>query len=324
MCLNCLIKKITTMFCNLLLSTLLAILPQIYCYSQHRDIILDADTGNEMDDIYAIVRILLEESINVIGITSAHFNNVELVTESMWHIYPTKGINTVQISQDLNEEILTVLNRTDIPAPIGCKRMVGYAWGFYPGAPIPESPAVDFIIEKANGYSPERKLNIMCIGAVTNVASAILKAPEISRNIRLYVLAMDNDDNGNWNKNSFNALNDLNGLDIILKTTDLELFIIPDRVSRTLVFQREETIEKLSSLNHPIKELLINRWDEVSAGKTWIMWDIALVQAFIDPSMTTIKTLPAPPENGGRPVQVIIGINVNAIIQEFWNVLQKL
>jgi len=48
------------------------------------------------------------------------------------------------------------------------------------------------------------------------------------------------EDNGNWNKNSFNALNDLNGLDIILKTTDLELFIIPDKVSGTLVFQREK------------------------------------------------------------------------------------
>jgi len=306
----------------LLLAAILAP-SSFHVFSQEQDVILDADTGNEMDDLYAIVQMAKEKSVNLIGLTSAHFNNVQLLTDSIWHIYPTENINTVQISQDLNEQLLSQLNLTDIPAPPGCDRMVGYAWGFYPGAPIPNAPAVEFIIEKARQYTPENKLDIICLGAVTNLAAAVLRAPEIVNNIRAHLLTMKYDDKGNWNKNSFNARNDINGLDVVLNEEDLELVIIPGQVSRKLVFNREETIEKLEQSNLPAKEMLIRRWDEVSAGKTWIMWDLALVQAYIDPSAATFKTLPGPPENGSRPVKVITDIDSDQIKKAFWDTLQK-
>jgi len=274
-----------------------------------------------MDDLYAIVRALKCEELNVIGLTSAHFNNVQLFTDEYWHIYSTDKLNTVEVSQELNETILNFLNMTSIPHPIGCEKMIGYSWGYYDGAPIPKSPAVDFIIEEANKSSIKNKLNIVCLGAVTNVAAAILKDTSISKNIRLYILSMRLMENGAWNKNSFNARNDINALDIILDDKELELIVIPGNVSRKLVFSRKRSEQKLSSDSNNLYRLLLKRWDEVNAGDTWIMWDLALIEYLINPSVGKLAEMYTPPENTKRKIQVIIDIDPKRIERNFWDCL---
>ncbi|NBC03663.1 MAG: nucleoside hydrolase [Bacteroidetes bacterium] len=289
-----------------------------------QEFILDADTGNELDDLYAIVRAVIDEEVTVTALTSAHFNNPQLVTDSLWHIYPTENINTVQISQDINENLLETLGRTEIPHPIGADRMVGYAWGYYEGAQVPESEATDFIIERAREHSPSEKLNVVTVGAVTNVAAALLQEPSIAENIRLFSLLMRYDEEYNaWNKNSFNARNDINGLDLILDNEQLELYIIPGNVSRTLTFQREETLERLSEWEHPTVNILERRWDEVSAGDSWIMWDLALVEAIIHPEWATFESVAAPPENGSREIYMISDIDEDQMRNEFWRLMQQ-
>jgi inosine-uridine nucleoside N-ribohydrolase len=283
--------------------------------------ILDADTGNEMDDLYALVKALKCDEMDVIGVTSSHFNNTQLLTDEYWHIYPTANINTVKISQELNEKILGYLNKEHIPHPIGCDRMVGYSWGYYDGAPIPNSPAVEFIIETANKFDHSEKLNIICLGAVTNIAAAILRDTSISSNIRLYILSMSLTDSGAWNKNSFNARNDINALDIILNDKELELIVIPGNVSRNLVFERKSSAEMLSKKKSPLNKLLLDRWDEVSAGETWIMWDLALVEFIINPEVGKMEQFLTPPENTPRKIDVISEIDPAAIEKNFWECL---
>lgn len=289
-----------------------------------QEFILDADTGNELDDLYAIVRAVIDEEVTVTALTSAHFNNPQLVTDSLWHIYPTKNINTIQISQDINENLLETLGRTDIPYPIGADKMVGYAWGYYEGAQVPESSATDYIIERAREHSPNQKLNVVTVGAVTNVAAALLQDPSIAENIRLFALSMRyNEEYNAWDKNSFNARNDINGLDLILNNEDLEFYVIPGNVSRTLTFQRQETLERLQQWDHPTVDILAQRWDEVSAGDSWIMWDLALVEAIIHPEWATFETVSAPPENGGREIVMISDIDEDQMRNEFWRLMDE-
>ncbi len=78
-------------------------------YAQKQKIWVDADTGNETDDIYALARLLAEPSVDVKGVSSAHFNNADLVAFEKWNQYATRNINTVQISQQLNEVLLKVM-----------------------------------------------------------------------------------------------------------------------------------------------------------------------------------------------------------------------
>lgn len=282
-------------------------------------VIIDADTGNEMDDLYAVVRALIEPSIDVVGLTSCHFNNVQLVTDKKWHIYPTKDINTVQISQDLNEEILSYLRMEELAHPLGCDRMIGYAWGFYPGAPIPDSDATQFIINEAKKASPETKLIVVTLGAVTNVAAAILLEPEIVPNIKLLALTMKYDtEKKAWDKNSFNARNDHNGLDVILNNKDLELWVIPGNVSRQMQFKRKPTLKKLFKNNTPLDKMLARRWDEVNAEDSWIMWDLALIEALIHPEMAEVSELMTPPENTQRKIKVYTSIDVERMKKDFW------
>lgn len=284
-----------------------------------RSFILDADTGNEMDDLYAIVRALIDPEVDLIALTSAHFNNVQLLTDSMWNSYPTKGLKTLKVSQNINYSLLEGMGRLNVPHPEGCDRMVGYSWGYNDGAPIPESDAVNFIIENAGEHSPENKLNILCVGPLTNVAAAILLKPGIEKNIRLFSLSMKYDIQYKaWNKNTFNARNDINALDLVLSNEDLELFIMPGNVSRTLTFERTVTLDRLSHWDHPVTNILAARWDEVNAGNSWIMWDLALVETLINPELASIEIMKAPPENGGRGISVFTDINEQKMREDFW------
>lgn len=64
-------------------------------------VILDADTANEMDDLYAVARVVLDPHIEIAALSSAHFNNTEIGTKGRWHGYDTvreldRGLNTVE------------------------------------------------------------------------------------------------------------------------------------------------------------------------------------------------------------------------------------
>ncbi|WP_319592393.1 nucleoside hydrolase [uncultured Draconibacterium sp.] len=294
-------------------------------FAQKTEFIIDADTGNEMDDLYAIVRAFDDNEVILQGLISAHFNNPQLVTDSMWNSYSTENINTLQLSQMENERLLRECNMQRIPHPPGCEKMVGYSWGYYEGAQIPQSEGVDFIIEMAKKYSPEKKLNVVCLGAVTNVAAAILTAPSIAKNIRLYALTMKYDlEKKVWNKNSFNARNDLNALDIVLNQTELELFIIPGQVSQKLTFDRADTQKRLARYKNEVSKNLSDRWDKVNAGNSWIMWDLALIEAILHPEFATLEKGLTPPENIQREINIYSKIDANAMRKDFWKAYKKL
>jgi purine nucleosidase len=291
----------------------------ISCFAQKRKVWIDADTGNEMDDLYAIARIVMDTTVDIAGISSAHFNNVELLTEKKWHIYPTKNINTVQISQDLNEKLLKYLNKMNIPHPLWAAKMIGHAWG---ETGPRDSPAARAIIKKAHECKFGEKLDIISIGAVTNLASAIILDSSIVPKIRCYLLAARFDPaNNSWNKNEFNVRNDLNAFDFILNKENLELFIMPANIARPLQFTRQDCKSKLNSTDNKLFKLLLNRWDEINAGQTWVMWDLALIEAYLLHDAAMYETRDTPGENRKRNISVYTGINEKKMLQDFWSVL---
>ena len=189
------------------------------------------------------------------------------------------------------------------------------------GAPIPKSPAVTFIIEQAMKAGPERKLDLVVLGPLTNVASALLQAPDIAGIIRVYALGMQyNIATGAWDKNEFNARNDLNALDQVLSNEQVELFVMPASTAAALTLAQETTAAELDRYRHPVTQLLKNRWDDVHAGKEWIMWDLALMEAILHPEWATIKVVSGPPENGGREVSVFTHIGGRFYAQRFGSV----
>lgn len=285
--------------------------------------ILDADTGNEMDDFYAIARALAPSGLPLLALQSAHFNNPQLLTDSHWHHYPTDSIQTLAISQGLNEMLKTKAGRFDLPTLRGCDRMLGYAWGYYPGAPVPQSPASRFIIEQAKRASPKDKLNVICLGPSTNVASALAQAPEIGPNLRVYLLGARYDAKRKaWNKNEFNVRNDLNAFDLLLNRPEVELWVMPASTAEALVFDRTTTLPRLERCPTRLCERLASRWAEVQAGTEWIMWDLALVAAILKPELAKARQLSAPPENLRKKLWVYTEIDADAMRADFWAAME--
>lgn len=288
-------------------------------FSQNPKYILDADTGNEMDDLYAIAYMLGMVKSELVALTAAHFNNVDLLTDSIWNSYPTKNINTLEISYDLNKKILEYTRRTDVKCIKGAHKIIGRAWGGNEPRP---SEASRLIIEEALKMKGNEKLVVFTLGPVTNVASAIIENPAIEDKIVLYMMGANyNPETGAWNKSEFNIRNDLNAFDYLLNSS-VEMHIMTATTSWRFKFNKEETLKSLRT-GSDLDRLLANRWAEVNAGDQWIMWDLAMLIAYFNPSMVTEKFVMAPPENKQRNIYVYTDLDAEKMEQHFWDVYKK-
>ncbi len=303
------------------------ILLLISCFSfvsYGQEYILDSDTGNEIDDLYAIVYAVVAPGMDLISLNSAQFNNVQMVIDGSWNGNEVTDFVTVNESQRLNEELLKALDRMDIPLIMGASNHLGYAWGYYETAPIPESPASESIIAEAEKAYPYNKLKVICIGASTNLAAAIEKEPSIAGNIHAYLLGAQFDTvNNTWNKNEFNIQRDLNAFDALLNREELEMTIMPISTARPLEFSKSITLKRLHEYNEKAANQLADRWSYMNAGELRVMWDLALVIAINHPELATIEKRPAPPENNRETVQVYTKIDVEKMMSEFWSVLDN-
>jgi inosine-uridine nucleoside N-ribohydrolase len=272
-----------------------------------------------MDDLYAIVRLVKDTTIEIAGISSAHFNNPDLLVFEKWNAYSTENFNTVAESQRLNEEILQAMNRSDIPHPLGADRQIGRAWG---QTDPRDSPAAQGIIAAVKALPEGQKLDILVIGAVTNVASAISLAPEIIPYIRCFLLGARYDaETGVWNKNEFNVRNDLNGFDLLLDCAGLDLTIMPLQAAFPLQFSRNETYARLNETVE-VEEILENRWREHNPqDEIRIMWDLALVEAYLNPSLALRQEVTTPPENKKRAIAAYVNIQHEKLAEDFWKCL---
>jgi inosine-uridine nucleoside N-ribohydrolase len=298
----------------------LLILP-ISLFAQNQKVWLDSDTGNEMDDLYAIVRLLKAESIEVVGLSSAHFNNPDLLVFEKWNAYETKNLRTLEDSQRLNEEILAAMGLSQLPHPKGADRQIGRAWG---GQEPRDSPAAQAIISKAKSLPDGEKLDVLTLGALTNIASAIILAPEILPKIRVFALGAKYDLNTRaWSKNEFNIRNDLNAFDYLLDLQGLDFTVMPLETAFPLQYDRDNTYARLNE-KIPVEHILENRWREQNPqDKTRVMWDLALVQAYLLPQYAEVLIVNSPPENKTITVKIFSKINKEALVDDFWTSLRK-
>ena len=291
--------------CGCLFLLLLSQLP-VAAQSGRPRLLLDADTANEIDDLYAIAYLLEEDGVDWVGLNSAQW----------FHQY--SGDSTAHQSQRLNEELLTLAGRLDLPHPLGADSTMGMPWGGYEPR---NSPAAQFIIEQARGADAgAEKLVVLCIGAGTNLASAIALAPDITDKIRAYVLGFQyNETGGFWNKDEFNIRRDLNAANYLLNAEGLELHIMPTSTAIQYQFARDFTFALLDR-SGPVGAYLKARWQNFAPeADRWTMWDVAALQALLKPEQATEIEVTTPPENRQRKVWVYTDIDEAAMARDFWN-----
>ncbi|WP_084147226.1 nucleoside hydrolase [Thermonema rossianum] len=280
-------------------------------------IIIDADTGNSIDDLYAIAYLLQQAGSRVVALTAAHFNNPDLLSYRHWNGYSTKGIRTMKISYRLNKKLLRAAGcRHYVRCVPGASSMVGRAWG---GSTPRPSAASRLIIEEAIKLNDDEKLHVIVTGPVTNVVSAIIEQPQIAHRLVVYAMGGDYDPKkGVWNKAEFNVRNDLNAFDYLLNS-EVELHIMPESVARQLVFPKEETQQKLARVGGKLSSCLSKRWQRLGEVEAWSMWDLALAIAYMQPLLAREEEVFTPPENRQRKVWVYTAIDAPAMKAAFWN-----
>jgi len=271
---------------------------------------IDADTANEIDDLYAITRLLAAPEIEIVALSSAQ-----------WSKSPAAEGNTLEASQRLNEALLGLAGRMSIPHPRGAATGV-YWWGADRAA---YSAAAYHLIRAAQAQPAGRKLTVIALGALTNVASALMIEPSIAPMLRLYWLgAFIDTDRGVWDKSEFNCLNDIPALNEVLNRKELEVHVMPASVARALTFDYESTAKGLARHGR-LGEFLLNRWKQHAPGaSTWIMWDLAAAEWLLKPELVKWKPLRTPPENTQREVDVAVSIDVEAMRADFWQAIGRL
>ncbi len=273
-------------------------------------ILIDADTANEVDDAFAIVRAVIEPSFDVVGLNS-----------TQWQVSHYATPQTLMDSQRLNETILGHLNRGDIPTPYGAYRRL-HDWG---RDIAQHSAAAYHIIEEAHKTPEGEKLIVAVLGANTNIASALLIDPTIVPKISVHLLGTAYDfDRQVWTKRDFNCMMDLQAIEVVLNQVDLDLHVIPVNVAAAMKFPMDEMQAKLPG-THPVADLLHKIWmdhyDAVQGHRT--IWDLAVTAVLIDPSFGERITVARPPENGGTSISVYRSLDGEGIRAEFYAAMEK-
>jgi len=237
------------------------------CPKNPVDVILDTDAYNEIDDQFAIAYLLhAPEKLHVKAICAAPFLN-------------QKSESAADGMEKSYQEILKLLRlagREDLNA-------ITYrgSEAYLPDENTPvESPSARKIVEIAQQYTVENPLYVVAIGAITNVASALLIAPEIKEKIVVVWLgghALHWPDNG-----EFNLMQDVAAARVIFGC-DVPLVQLPCMgVVSAVTTTAPELIHWLRGKG-PLCDYLcdntIAEAESYAAGKPWsrVIWDITAI-----------------------------------------------
>ena len=265
-------------------------------------VILDADTGNEVDDIYALSRALIEPSWDILALNAVQ-----------WQASHWTETRSMENSHRLNQVLLAEMGLDTKTRRGGVARM--YDWGDM----AQHSAAAYEIIRQAKAMPEGEKLTVIALGALTNVASAIYIDPSIEARIRLYWIGSTYDfEAGIMKKQDFNAVMDVQALEIVLMS-EVELHVLPINVASKMEFDYEVTKATLVP-EHSLSRLLLDRWYEHLDGgrKNRVIWDLALIQAILHPTLTKSVTITTSKENGSRVVHYFSDIDADKMKTEFF------
>jgi len=278
-------------------------------------VIIDADTANEVDDLYALARAIEEPDIDLIGITSAQFHNSPLASDS-----------SVWESQEINEKLVELMGRASLDLPLGAN------------IPLDDlrkpqvSEASTFIVNTALSLKKGEKLDLVILGSCTNVASAILQNPSIISRIRVHYLGFWHDPETNtYNLKEFNSGNDTLAVQVLLEREGLDLTVMSATTSQNLIFEKRIVDQNLRGKS-ALGDYLVDRWEKFDRWWTkadpektkWTMWDLAIIEGLFHPEWTSVSKFTTPAGYKKREIKIHTAINKEAMEQDFWKSMRNI
>ncbi len=257
-------------------------------------VVLDTDTFNEIDDQFALAYLLrASDRVETEAIYAAPFFNSRSTS-------PGDGME--KSHQEISR-ILLLLGLPDIPSFRGSDRFLdptGSKRGSRSGTPRAEpveSDAAQDLVNRSMTATHSDRLIVIAIGALTNVASALLAEPEMAERTTVVWLG------GHYpfwpHQDEFNLTGDLAATRVVYDS-GVPLYVVPCAgVASHLSASPDELKARLGE--NELSQFLLNRFVEYGsrgAGErtgedaVWskVVWDIAAVAWLVLPG--AVKSFP--------------------------------
>lgn len=271
-------------------------------------VIVDTDAACEADDPFAIAHALLCKKFEVKAILAEQFGAPE----------------TTRLSYN---EITTVLEAMELDVPV----FMGEEGKLSDVEGKDISPAAEFLIEEAL-KEEEKSLFVLCLGAITNVASAIKKCPEIIKKMTVVWIGGQNLDCPNPDFREFNSGNDIQAANYVV-ASGVDLWLIPVNVYGTMHIGLAEIQRRISPCGkigkHLFENMITYNMSEYAgwtAGESWSLGDSPAVGVALDQNCGQYVYREAPifeedtmyRFEAGRPkIRVYTSINSRFILEDF-------
>ena len=235
-------------------------------------VIIDTDAACEADDPFAIVHALLSPKLIVKGIVATHFNEEGSVYKSY-------------------DEIATILGAMDLNVP----HFLGQR-----GSDDTElSEGAGFIIAEAKKES-DKPLFVLCQGAITNVAAALKRCPEIADKMTVIWIGTHGEAPYKAPFREFNAGNDIEAANFVL-SSNVDLWLVPSLVYTTVhigIAEIERRILPCGKIGeHLFTNLVDYNMSEQAGwtkGESWSLGDSPAVALTLNPDAGRYKLCKAP------------------------------
>ncbi|MDO5425582.1 MAG: nucleoside hydrolase [Eubacteriales bacterium] len=282
-------------------------------------VIVHTDCKNEADDQFALVHHLLTPKFLIKGIIGGHFNR----TPKRW------GAGcTAQASMEEIKKILYLMDMEGI-----CPVQKGSEYGLSDEQTPRDSDGVRLLIEEAMKDDPH-PLYVVCQGAVTDLASAILLKPEICSRMTAVWIGGGVYPKGGW---EFNTFQDIAAVNVVMES-QMPFWQIPANVYE----QMDVTFAELQERVQPcgaIGDYLFRQLTEFSAanpenpwpsGESWCLGDSPGVSVLLERESKTgiYEEIDAPrvdPEDmtytfgkRNRKIRVYNQVNVRLTLEDFY------
>ncbi len=275
------------------------------------DVVIDTDAGNEIDDQFAVVWAFLRpDRVRVEAVTACPFSydvgrqlegpgtaqldkqayaqRMKSATAGFPTLDPASGVRRARV------EIVRMFDLLEEPiddrVPVGADR-------YLPGPDTPVvSDAAETLIDLAR-RDRERPLQVLAIGCATNVASALLLAPDIVSKI---VVSWTSAYPSFWPypNASYNLAQDLHAARVLFESGVPLVYLPGYYVGEELRVSLPE-IEAHVAGRGPVGAYLaeiFRAWgaDDRRPGASKVLWDLINVAWIVDPSWLATNLVPSP------------------------------
>ena len=285
------------------------------------DVVLDTDAYNEVDDQFAIAYLLKsKEKLNTKAIYAAPFFNGKSNG-------PKDGM------EKSYQEILKLLS------------LLGEECDTFKGSekyldnehtPV-VSPAAQDLAKRAENYYPEHPLYVVAIGAITNIASAILLNPNVAENT--VVIWLGGHAHHYAHTKEFNMCQDVAASRVVLQSgvpfVQLPCVGVVDRFTVS-----KPELEFWLKGKNPIADYLaqntIDEADSYAKGTSWtrVIWDVTAVAWLLNDSNRFMESrvVPTPiptydnyyaTNYNGHPMVYVYHINRDSLMNDLFEKLTK-